>query len=29
MSLLYLRDRLAEPAIIWMRDLIRAVAAGL
>ncbi|HEX4710946.1 LysR family transcriptional regulator [Phenylobacterium sp.] len=28
-SLLYLKDRLAEPAIIWMRDLIRAVAATL
>jgi DNA-binding transcriptional LysR family regulator len=28
-SLLYLRERLAEPAIAWMRDLIRSVAAGL
>ena len=28
-SLLYLKDRLAEPAILWMRDLIRAVAATL
>jgi DNA-binding transcriptional LysR family regulator len=28
-SLLYLRERLAEPAIVWMRDLIRAVAATL
>ena len=28
-SLLYLRDRLAEPAIVWMRDLVRAVAASL
>jgi DNA-binding transcriptional LysR family regulator len=28
-SLLYLKDRLAEPAIVWMRDLIRAVAATL
>ena len=28
-SLLYLKDRLAEPAIVWMRDLIRAVAASL
>lgn len=28
-SLLYLRERLAEPAIAWMRDLIREVAAGL
>ena len=28
-SLLYLKDRLADPAIAWMRDLIRAVAASL
>ena len=28
-SLLYLKDRLAEPAIVWMHDLIRAVAATL
>ncbi|HEY2750362.1 LysR family transcriptional regulator [Phenylobacterium sp.] len=28
-SLLYLKDRLAEPAIVWLRDQIRAVAAGL
>ena len=28
-SLLYLKDRLAEPAIVWMRDLIRAIAATL
>jgi len=28
-SLLYLRERLAEPAIAWMHDQIRAVAAGL
>ena len=28
-SLLYLQDRLAEPAIVWMRDLIRTVAASL
>lgn len=28
-SLLYLRERLAEPAIAWMRDLIRNVAAAL
>ena len=28
-SLLYLRERLAEPAIVWMRDLIRTVAAAL
>ncbi|HEX5265043.1 MAG TPA: LysR family transcriptional regulator, partial [Phenylobacterium sp.] len=28
-SLLYLKDRLAEPAIVWMRDLVRAVAANL
>lgn len=28
-SLLYLKDRLAEPAILWMRDLIRAIAATL
>jgi DNA-binding transcriptional LysR family regulator len=28
-SLLYLKDRLAEPAIVWMRDLIRAVAASV
>jgi DNA-binding transcriptional LysR family regulator len=29
MSLLYLRERLAEPAVAWMRDQIRNVAAGL
>jgi DNA-binding transcriptional LysR family regulator len=28
-SLLFLRERLAEPAISWMRELIRAVAAAL
>jgi DNA-binding transcriptional LysR family regulator len=28
-SLLYLRERLAEPAIAWMHDQIRTVAAGL
>lgn len=28
-SLLYLRERMAEPAIAWMHDQIRAVAAGL
>lgn len=28
-SLLYLKERLAEPAIDWMRDLIVTVAAGL
>ena len=28
-ALLYLRERLAEPAITWMRDVIRTVAAGL
>lgn len=28
-SLLYLRDRLAEPAVAWMRELIREVAASL
>jgi DNA-binding transcriptional LysR family regulator len=28
-SLLYLKERLAEPAISWMRDMIRSVAAGL
>jgi DNA-binding transcriptional LysR family regulator len=28
-SLLYLRERLAEPAIRWMHDLIRTVAASL
>ena len=28
-SLVYLRERLAEPAIAWMRDQIRAVASGL
>jgi len=27
--LLFLRERLNEPAIAWMRDLIGAVAAGL
>jgi len=28
-NLLFLRERLAEPAIAWMRDQIRDVAAGL
>jgi DNA-binding transcriptional LysR family regulator len=28
-TLLYLRDRLAEPAIAWMRDVIRAAASPL
>ncbi len=28
-NLLYLRDRLAEPAVAWMRELIRNVAASL
>jgi DNA-binding transcriptional LysR family regulator len=28
-SLLYLKDRLAEPAVVWLRDQIRAVAASL
>ncbi|RAK58569.1 LysR family transcriptional regulator [Phenylobacterium hankyongense] len=28
-SLLFLKERLAEPAIAWMRDLIRAVAAAI
>lgn len=28
-NLLYLRDRLAEPAIAWMRDLIREAAASI
>jgi DNA-binding transcriptional LysR family regulator len=28
-SLLFLKERLAEPAIAWMRDLIRAVAATI
>jgi hypothetical protein len=28
-SLVYLKDRLVEPAILWMRDLIRTVAATL
>jgi DNA-binding transcriptional LysR family regulator len=28
-SLLYLKERLAEPAIAWIRDLIRDVAAAL
>jgi len=28
-TLLYLRERMAEPAIAWMRDLIRNVAATL
>lgn len=27
-SLLYLKERLAEPAMVWMRDLIRTVAAA-
>ena len=29
MSLVYLKERLNEPAIAWMRDVIRSVAAGL
>lgn len=29
LTLLFLKDRLAEPAIAWMRDLIRAAAASL
>jgi len=28
-TMLYLKERLNEPAIAWMRDLIREVAAGL
>ncbi|CAN7594904.1 LysR family transcriptional regulator [Phenylobacterium sp. LjRoot225] len=28
-SLIYLKERLVEPAIAWMRDLIRGVAAGI
>ena len=28
-TLLYLKERLAEPAVAWMRDLIRAAAASL
>jgi DNA-binding transcriptional LysR family regulator len=28
-SLLFLRERLAEPAIAWVRDVLRDVAAGL
>jgi DNA-binding transcriptional LysR family regulator len=28
-TLLYLRERLAEPAVSWMRDLIRIVASAL
>jgi DNA-binding transcriptional LysR family regulator len=28
-SLVFLRDRLSDPAIVWMRDQIRAVAAEL
>jgi hypothetical protein len=28
-SLIYLRDRLNDPAIVWMRDQIRSVAAEL
>lgn len=28
-TLLYLKNRLAEPAIAWMRDMIRAAAASL
>ena len=28
-SIIYLRERLADPAIAWLRDQIRAVAAGL
>lgn len=29
LSLIYLKERLVEPAIAWMRDLIRGVAAGI
>ena len=29
LTLLFLKERLAEPAIAWMRDLIRAAAASL
>jgi DNA-binding transcriptional LysR family regulator len=28
-NIIYLKDRLADPAIAWLRDQIRAVAAGL
>lgn len=28
-ALLYLKDRLAEPAVAWMHDVIRSVASGL
>jgi DNA-binding transcriptional LysR family regulator len=28
-SLIYLKERRAEPAIAWMRDLIRDVAAAI
>jgi hypothetical protein len=28
-TLVYLKERLNEPAIAWMRDLLRAVAATL
>jgi DNA-binding transcriptional LysR family regulator len=29
LTLLFLKERLAEPAIAWMRDVIRAAAASL
>lgn len=29
LSLLYLRDRMAEPAIVWMRDQLRELSAAL
>jgi DNA-binding transcriptional LysR family regulator len=29
MSMIYLRDRLAEPAMAWMRDQLRELAAEL
>jgi DNA-binding transcriptional LysR family regulator len=28
-TLLYLKERLAEPAVAWMRDTIRAAASSL
>lgn len=28
-SLIYLKERLVEPAVAWMRDLIRSTAAGI
>lgn len=28
-TLVYLKDRLAEPAVAWMRDLIRTIAAAI